>query len=148
MFYILKFASGSILHKREININAGIYLFSIFPNIAYTLRKIQKLCGKAQFPKNSGRIARDSAKTVHFHKILRPWNLVKKLYFAHNTVRKKRLKAVSCCYKALHLVYLRRCWICHFILDFAPGDIYYIWIEYILVFNVHISVFSFHSKSN
>ena len=40
-----------------------------------------KFCGKAQFPHSFGRIVRNCAKTVLFHKISVPANLVKLRYF-------------------------------------------------------------------
>ena len=43
---------------------------------------VWKLCGNAEFPQSFGEIARNSAKTVRFHKISTPGNWVKFCYFA------------------------------------------------------------------
>ena len=42
---------------------------------------MRKFCGKAQFPHSFGRIARNYAETVLFHKISTPGNLVKLRHF-------------------------------------------------------------------
>ena len=42
---------------------------------------VWKFCGKAQFPHSLGRIARNSAESVPFHKISTPENYVKLRYF-------------------------------------------------------------------
>ena len=42
---------------------------------------VSKFCGKAQFPHCFGRIARNYAETVPFHKIFKPGNQLKLRYF-------------------------------------------------------------------
>ena len=55
---------------------------------------VWKFCGKTQFPQSFGRLTRNSAETVPFHKVFTPWNKVR-FPQSHHTMKQGEISTKS-----------------------------------------------------